>query len=354
MDRASYTFVLELTTTAPLCHGAGSEGNEQIFRTTDALVPVRDTEGAIVEYDRVAIPVVSGSAFKATLREHAVWDQFEILGIKEGDVSLDGLRLLQKGGKNDSGGASMGLEKARALRAAFPLIAVFGAMDGGMPLPGAIQVSHVTPYTQSAVAAGKIPSVVRPLHIDGDSPPEVAVFTDRPPVPDEFVMTSETFYRHDLKQSTTSRMLGVAAQEAIEDKAGARKALPAKAATKDVRREANESMPHSMEAIATGVPMFAQIRLNNVTSVERTCFVRALQRWIASGAQLGGALSKGHGTCSVRVAGHFTHDPGTAHAALGTAIVDPNNLAAAFNAEFIAHVQAHADEARRVAGEVTR
>lgn len=356
--RKSYVIALEITTTAPLSHGAGTAGNEQVLRTSEMVVPVRDESGRVVDHERVAVPIVSGSALKATLREHAVMDMFEVAGVEAGSVSLDGLRLLQKGGKNDSGGQTMALDKVRELRDLFPLITVFGAMDGGMPIAGAIQVSRVVPFCKAAVEAGAVPRTVRPMQVvTGDTVAamkEIPVFEGMTPLDDSLVRSTETYYRHDLRQGRTVKYIEGAEVRALEDKSAARKELPARAATKDVRRDANESMPHSMQVIATGVPMFAEIRLNDVTEVEFACFARALSRWRASGAHLGGASSKGHGACRVRVAGAIVHEPSTAREALGQTSLAPESIADAYNDQYLAHIRTRADAIRAKAAEVTR
>lgn len=358
MTRRSYVIALEITTAAPLSHGAGSAGNEQILRTTDVVVPIRDAEGNVCDWERTRIPIVSGSALKATLREHAVMDMFELAGVEPGSVSLDGLRLLQKGGKNDSGGQSMSLDKVRELRDTFPMLTVFGAMDGGMPLHGHIQVSQVTPFCRSAVESGRVPRTVRAMQVQSGAEiatgMEIPIFEGAQPLDDALVRSSETYYRHDLRQGRTTRYIEPAEVKALEDKSAQRKLLPNAQATKEVRREANESMPHSMQVIASGVPMYAEIRLSDVTDVEFAACARALSRWIASGGHLGGASSKGHGACRVRVAGAIVHEPQLASPAMGETSLAPDSLASAYNDQFVAHIQAHAEAIRAKVAEVTR
>lgn len=144
--RRSYEIVMEITPVAPLTHGAGVEGNEQVLATREyQVLRAPDGLGGKAEWERIDVPFVSGAAMRATLREWATRDALELAGIVDGEVSRDALRLLLKGGKNDSGSQSVNLEEVRRLRDLFPLLAVFGSMDGGLPVRGLAQVSDVLP-----------------------------------------------------------------------------------------------------------------------------------------------------------------------------------------------------------------
>jgi hypothetical protein len=280
--RHSYVFVLEVTPTAALTHGAGNNGNEQELHRRDANVCV---DG---EWQKVSIPCVSGAALKATLREHAGLFFLQAAGIDE--MGKDGLRLVFKGGRLEGSAATADLAEARRIRRLFPPLSVFGAMDGAMVMRGAAQVSCVVPYSEVTVAAGMIDTAGAEVHASG------------PPIPDYLIETEKpvTYYRHDLKNSRAAALLPAAERAAIEDKAAARKATGN--AAKEERREANESMPHAFQAIAPGTPMVATIRLQSATETEAACMIQAVASWAASGGHLGGASSKGHGACRVHVA----------------------------------------------------
>lgn len=355
--RNSYTLVLEIKTTSPLTHGSGNEGNEQVLHTREVLVNDPD-EGWL----RERIPCVSGAALKATLREFAVRDALERAGVPDGGVSKDALRLLAKGGKNDRGGQSVSLEAARELRDLFPLLSVFGSMDGGLPLRGRIQVSEVMPFCDAAVDAGVVPRKVTRLSVadldaeltvDGE---EIPVWAGTEPVPLHLTRTKVQYYRHDMLSGPHTHLLQAAAVAEIEDKRAARKGT---SAAKEVRREANESMPYSMQAIAPGVPMVATIRLADATEAEFGCLVTALARWVGAGAVLGGAATKGHGRCQVRVAGALRYSPAT-----GDVAADPGSMLeihvgsedrALQNAQaYDAHIRERAEDIRAYVAESTR
>lgn len=358
-ERHSYTLVLEVKTQSPLTHGSGVEGNEQVLATREVVV--EDPEEGWI---RESIPCVSGAAMKATLREWAFRDAMERAGVKDGQVSKDALRLLTKGGKNDRGGQSVTVAKARELRDLFPMLSVFGSMDGGLPLRGKVQVSEVMPFCDAAVDAGVVPRKVTRLAVEtpDDAPElsvdgeEIPVWPTTEPIPAHLVRTRVQYYRHDMLSGPHTHLLEDGARKAQEDARAARKG---KAAKKKERREANESMPYSMQAIAPGVPMVVQIRLQDATEAEWGCLAMAITRWVMAGAPLGGATTKGHGRCQVRVAGALRYSPaaGDVAAEPGTMLelqADDRERALSVARAYDAHVQERAEQIREYVAESTR
>lgn len=335
MTRHSYTMVLEITPSAALTHGQGTNGNEQeLHRRTFNVYD--EARGKWVRED---IPCVSGAALKSTLREHAGMLFLELAGISE--LSRDGLRLLFKGGRLTGSSASAKLEEARRLRDLLPPLSVFGAMDGAMVMRGRASVSCVMPYTETVVRHG---------FIDTAGIETASLHSGAPALPDHMVESPRpvTYYRHDMKTAPYAALLPAAERKAIEDAAAARKG---KAATKTERREANESMPHAFQAIAPGTPMVATVRLTDATETEAACMMLAVTRWISSGGHLGGAKSKGHGACRVRVArvvrtraGEGPVPVATADAEALVAVEEVDHSAGAIAERYAAHVREHATD----------
>ena len=352
MSRKNYTIVLEITPTAPLTHGAGVDGNESVMLTREYNVLTAENE-----WERIDIPAVSGAAMKATLREHSVMDGLERAGVQPGTVSKDALRLLLKGGKNDSGGASVSLAEGRRLRDLFPTLAVFGSMDGGLPMRGEISVSDVVPWVAELAAADQLPQRITPLQVAVEGQvvtgAAIEVYPGVPPMPAHLVRTSVTYYRHDLQSSGAVPYLQGAQVAQIEEaREGRAKAGSAK---KEQRREANESMPHSMQAIAAGTPMVCTIRLTGASEVEFVALCVAITRWIASGGHLGGGATKGHGACRVRVAGALRHHPadGAIPADAGSLVTVQDPASSAY-LEYDQHIRSRAETIRAYVAEATR
>ena len=333
MNRHSYSIVLEITPTSALTHGQGTNGNEQELHRRSFNVHNADTG----RWERLDIPCVSGAAMKSTLREHAGLLFLELAGISK--LNRDGLRLLFKGGRLSGSSASANLDEARRLRDLLPPLSVFGAMDGAMVMRGRLSVSCVMPYTESVVQHGLV-------DLAGAAP--AILHSGAPALPDHMVSTPRpiTYYRHDMKTASYAALMPPAERAAIEDKANARKG---KAAPKAERREANESMPHAFQAIAPGTPMVCTLRLMDATETEAACLMLAVTRWTASGGHLGGAKSKGHGACRVRVAHAVrTGSAGPVPVAMADAgvlvsVEDVDPGAAAVAERYAAHVRANAE-----------
>ncbi len=358
--RRSYLFVLEIVTMAPLTHGAGNDGNIQRAATEEINVPVfaarraddpLEPGGKVqIGWREVRVPRVSGSAMKATLREFAVQDYLERAGVRDGELSKDALRLLLKGGKTTAGGASVSLEEMRRYIDLCPALAVFGAMDGGRPQPARVIVSPVRPYTEALVEGGIAPRSVSAVRVGVDgtamtTTDDVPLFEGVVPLPDHMVLSEVTYYRHDLGQSTLTRLLPIAEQSQMLELRTARAAMTAP--NKEERREANESMPHSMECWRTGVPGWCEIRLADATDVEAATLMIAMTRWIASGGHLGGGKTKGHGACRVRIAGAISHTPTSAATAEGALVPteEMGETGRLFKA-YTTHLAARADRIR--------
>lgn len=346
--RRDYTVALEIECMSPLTHGAGAKGNEMSLRTREFLVDVPDPDmpGKTVRRT-LKVPIVSGASFRSTLREHAVGHMAETLGLEDGCMSKDALRLLLKGGKNDSSGQSVSLDDYRELRELFPLLAIFGSMDGGLPIRGLLKVSEVTPFCEELLDAGLLDHELSTLQVsvDGEaltSTETVKLYEGKAPEQLHQIRTTEQYYRHDMKTSPQVRLLEGTAAKAIEDKraevAETKKSKPVKA--KD-RREANESMPHAYQAIKPGTRMVATLRLQAATQIEWECLAYAIMRWVQHGAILGGAASKGHGRTKVRIAGALSSGP-LSGATSGTTALSVEHAGQAY----LDHLAAHAEAIR--------
>lgn len=359
MPRWNVLFVLQIVPRSALTHGMGSEGNQQVILRRQINI-FKDGE-----WRQEEPPAVSGAALKATLREHAVTDALLRAGVEPGQVSKDALRFLLKGGKNDKGGGTVSLDEARRLMEMFPLIEVFGSMDAGLPIHGKIKVSDVLPFSESLVNSGLIPREYQPLKVsvegepDGEPQEKIVVFKGMDPIPDEMLTTEATYYRHDQASGHLARhYLEGATTQQIEDKRQAN-ALAKKAGdkiAKEDRREANESMPHSFQAITAGTPLVAQIRLEGVDEVAFGCLLTALARWIKSGGWLGGANSKGHGACSVSIAGVWGSPLSGADAIEDGApiMLEGDTDATAAGRAYDARVRERAEQIRAYVAESTR
>lgn len=303
--RAHWTMALEITTVQPLTTGMGSDGNEQVLR----VMPYRYYDAEAGAWLEGEVPHVSGQAFKATLREHAFLVMAEALGLREGEVSRDGLRLILKGGKNDKGETSVSLDDLRAMRKLLPILDIFGALDQGQALPASGQFSDVRPYCAELVAADLIPQRIKGGR--GEDVQVIEVFPGMAPIPGYLCRESVQNFRHDLSQTQIAHVLMTDQDKTKLIEARADKKASGKPAKAEERRAVNESMPYTLQCIPAGVPMFAMIRLVDASPVAAALLSAATEHWIRSGAHLGSGKSVGRGGCRVRVAGSFAVDSRT-------------------------------------------
>jgi len=303
--RAHWTMALEIVTRQPLTTGMGSDGNEQMLRTFS----YRAYDRELGEWVEGEVPHVSGQAFKATLREHAFLVMAEALGLREGEVSRDGLRLILKGGKNDKGETSVSLDDLRAMRKLLPILDIFGALDQGQALPASGQFSDVRPYCTELVAADLVPQHIKGGR--GQHTKTIQIYPDMLPIPAHLCRDSVQNFRHDLSQTQIAHVLMTDQDKTKLVDARAEKKASAKPAKAEERRAINESMPYTLQCIPAGVPMFALIRLVDASPVAAALLSAATEHWIRSGAHLGSGKSVGRGACRVRVAGAFAVDSRT-------------------------------------------
>lgn len=304
-DRASYTLLLEILPQSPLTHGKRNNGNEQELARKPVLIRRVNPVTGLSEAVREWIEYVSGGAFRAKLRWHAVERAAAIQGYDT--MSKERLRLLLKGGHLDSSGKATSLEEIRRILEMFPLLRLFGALDNSLKITGALKVDDVTPYCAEMVNSGLISRAAGFWRGDPMDPswPMFDVAPSRAIISDV-----REYYRHDLANSTAAVLLAPEARKLIEDQQAAISSAKSNKSTpkpdKEERREANESMPHRFQHIIPGTPLVSILRTAPITRVEYACLLDTLLAWKQSGAHLGGGESKGHGHCLVRVSGAFS------------------------------------------------
>lgn len=368
--RRTATIWLNFTTTAPLSHGRGVEGNMQVMRKDLAFRKDPET-GEVVDFE---YPLVSGAALRAVLREAAVRHAFHVLGVPEGSVSKDALRLLLKGGKNDKGGVTVPLDERRRLENLFPLLRMFGYMDGGgMQGTGILSVSDVKPVSPETIAAGLIDVTASPctLAVNGEEKvtgPSLDLLKNARVIPlYAYAGHVRGYFKHDMRTSDTSRMLSDGDRKALDDASSSvseKKQVALKKAgpmpTTLERREANESMPHAGEVIPAGVSLQAKIVISCANDLDLGVFVSALRWWIQEGAFLGGMRAKGHGSLRVEAMGFTTMSTPVGETPLLTAgevvgyVVDEDVPKSTYEAKYTDHIVAQREAAIEYLGTVQR
>ena len=312
----NYRFIIQAFAQSPITHGMTTSGNEQVLRRSPvAIFP----NGKL---RMIQVPEVSGSAVRGVLRHHAVECDLARYGIEKTD--MDTIRLIEKGGKlgGSESKAGVNLAKLNKLRRMFPSLDLFGCLDNIGQITGKFLASPLMLYCDEMVKAGLLPRAIKTM--DGETF-QVFPTIEQPPLL-SMGSTSIQYYRHDLRVTSSHLLTGEATKQ-IEDQSTELLAKQAdgKMVKTDERRVANESMPHSFEAIPAGMPLYGDWSLRNADAITFAAFLQTLNYWIGNGAHVGGGAAKGHGKLLIDVTGshRWTLERGV-HAAMGGELVTNN------------------------------
>lgn len=142
------------TALSSVTHGEQSLGTGTYMRREKFLLPT----GAVEE-----IPLVSGNAFRGSMRDHAAKAYWQFLGKPHLNLSVS--HALFSGGtisKATNAEPVSGI-KLREIREACPPISIFGAAGGGRIIDGILSVGKMIPVTQET--AHLIPEKFHPAHL---------------------------------------------------------------------------------------------------------------------------------------------------------------------------------------------
>lgn len=210
--------------------------------------------------------VYSGNAWRGQLRDLAAAYMLDKFGGLR--VGLDGFHLLFSGGRI-GGAQSVDIEQARKMRAAIPMIALFGGGVGNQILQGKLRIGNAYPLCREA-----LPVLPRRWHEDAARVPYASCTFEK-----------EHSRRDDAKIESVRRYLASPEQTLLGT------APPKKAAREDA---AADQMRIRMELVCPGVRLFTWAVLSDVSEVELGCFVSALHAFSASPA-IGGKAAIGYG-----------------------------------------------------------
>jgi len=127
---------LEWTATAldPIHHGAGTEGNTQILRMQDVMLP---------DGSPARVPFISGNSIKHMIRDGGVRFALEAMGVQAGTLSKAVVDLLFSGGALTKSGAAVNLAHARDIATLFPILSVCGYAAGNFMQASKVRVEHM-------------------------------------------------------------------------------------------------------------------------------------------------------------------------------------------------------------------
>lgn len=256
------------TLRSPLSHIAES------ISTTSYLVeePLYQADGS-----RENVFCYSGNAWRGQLRDLAARYMLDALGIQH--LPLDAFHLLFSGGRI-GGEQSLDIERARMMRGAIPMLAMWGGGAGNQILPGKMAVNNSYPVCVEALTA--LPQSLHGMAQQYGSYRDMTViksFTRKDDGKDEHLREYAAI--DTPRQGAQMTMLGA---EEPEKKRG-------KPREKDGPAD---QMRMSSELVVAGVRLFNRIDIRDASEVELGCLVSALHQ-LRQWPYIGGQANRGHG-----------------------------------------------------------
>lgn len=120
------------TALEPLHHGAGTNGNTQVFRTVETVNP----ETGELYPD----PIISGNSIKHMIRAGSVRYALDVMGVADESLSKSVVDLLMSGGHLGAGAQSVDLKQARDVARLFPALSLCGYSAGNVMCKSKISV----------------------------------------------------------------------------------------------------------------------------------------------------------------------------------------------------------------------
>lgn len=136
MGNERYSGILKYTAIAidPIHHGAGIEGNTQLIRTQDVMLP---------DGTPARVPFVSGNSIKHMIRDGGVRFALEAMGVQAGTLTKKVVDLLFSGGALTKSGSAVNIAKARSISELFPVLSLCGYSAENFMQSSKINVSHL-------------------------------------------------------------------------------------------------------------------------------------------------------------------------------------------------------------------
>ncbi|CAB0520699.1 hypothetical protein CIP100629_01855 [Corynebacterium diphtheriae] len=115
--KAAHMITLDITTTSPFHHGAGTAGNTSILRTQDVV----QKDGTITK-----TPFLSAASIRHTIREHLAWHTAHTLQWENGTLTKQLVDLIWTGGAVSSTGSRINLDLYRRVHTLYPALTLLG------------------------------------------------------------------------------------------------------------------------------------------------------------------------------------------------------------------------------------
>ncbi len=256
------------TLRSPLSH-IGANISTQTFLVEEPIVQPDGTLENVFAYN--------GNAWRGALRDQAaayLLDKLQGPNGNPASVPLDIFHLFFTGGRI-GGDQSIDIEQARKIRAAIPMLSMWGGGVGNQIMAGKMRVSSAYPLCAEA-----IPVLPERWH----SAAERTAYAD--------LTFEKSFSRmDDTKREDMQQYLPSADTAGLLEGGGGKK-------KKDGDKAVADQMRMTTELLAPGAMLYQEIEVLDASQIEMGALVSAIHYWSRS-PHLGGQANKGHGKCTL-------------------------------------------------------
>lgn len=217
------------------------------------------------DYSLEEVPVYNGNAWRGALRDQSA--VYMLNKLENARVPLDIFHLLFSGGRI-GGEQSIDIAQARKIRAAIPMISLFGGGVGNQIMQGKLRVSSLYPIVREAI----------------------------PVLPKQWIDTANKLSMRGITFEKSFSRMDDAKREDMQqylpapDNAGL---IEGKKKVKE-KGDVADQMRMTTELLVPGLRMYSEIDVLDASDIELGAFVSAIHSWSQSPV-LGGQSNKGHG-----------------------------------------------------------
>lgn len=317
---------IDITATAlePIHHGAGTEGNMQMLRVQDVVLP---------NGDPARVPFISGNSIKHMIREAGARFALDAMQVQDGTLTKAVTDLLFSGGALTKVGSTVNLERGRKLESLFPLLSLCGYSAGNVMTQSKVRVDNL--HLACTENAWRMPTTLSEL------PPAAK--------PAGALRGRGFGTRHESsRRPHVAKMLTEGEHARLQELAD----------KKDKGDSAQ--MIYDFQVIKPGAIFWGALHLDDISEMEQAALKSALGTACEGRAADGGYLfrvgakaSNGHGLVSMQLSGSLREPVRAPEFSESTELValgeSPSDVA-----QYAAHLREHSDEIASALAEVMK
>lgn len=277
--RSNLRMDMMFTLSAPLHHGAGTDGNVSVFRHQRVVVGDEVRE----------LPVLSGNSLKhVVFRAPGVTHMLRTLGVKDGDLTRPVVHLLFSGGALTLKGSTVDIQAYRQLCETVPILGLLGGALGNTMMASRLTVGHGMPICDEYEPLLEMERLQSAGLVNSNALQPVAALLD-----------TQMGTRHDPTRDPSVRRL-IAGEEVLALEARKSADLIARKKGEHVKDEDSQQMIYERQVLAAGTQLWSEVYVTEATALEEAAVWAALQEWMRR-PFLGANSAVGNGRAKLRI-----------------------------------------------------